>query len=964
MTPSPEHRDREPLVGRDLELERLAALLGRQDGGLAVVTGEGGTGKTRLLEALVERAAGAGHTTLVGRAADYERELPFGLVIDALDPYLDTLDAHAYERLLRDRVGELASVFPALRGLGDVVSEPATATERFRIHRAVCELLERLAVRGPILLVLEDVHWADGASLELISHLVRRPPQAAVTLALSFRTGQVDAIVTGSIEDRHDATALELGTLTLEDAAQLVGRPASEVTALHRASGGNPFYLLALARHGSALADGAAASDVPVVDVPAAVSSAIIRELDGLAPATRAFAEAAAVVGDPFEVALAQAVTAGSDGDVMNALDQLVSRRLVRPGDTPRRFAFRHPLVRAAIYEAAPPGTTIATHRRLAELLVARGVPASEVAHHVERSAPHGDMEAVTLLRDAAAQNAARAPTSAARWLMTALDLCPVSAPAELRRELTIGVAGAQAASGELEHSHATFQQALELTPPGDPLRPNLVLATAGIEHLTGRPVQAKARIEGALAELGDEDSEVRVSLQAALVVNGLYLDDREGMHDWGAAATASAANVGTACALAAAHAAFALGGAFAGRSDIGAREADEAAGLMAALPDEELVPILDAMGNLAGAELYLDRYASCLGHAERGLRIARASGQGELVALLNPNLGVSLWALGQFERSAEALDAAIEGARLTKNSTAIVWGAFNRAYGAVMAGDLDTAEALGEEALRLSRDFAPGLISAHAGVVHAVTLLERGEPQRAIDLVCERAGGLGITRIAPGSWRGTYLEVVTLCLLALDRVEDAAESAARVRAQATATGLPIAGMVADRAEASVALARGDVAAASARALAAIEKAESVAARPAAATCRMLAGRTLLAGGRSGEAAAILERAAGDLEAMGAIRYRDQAEALLRKAGVRRARKSRRGQADGSGVEKLSGRELEVATLIRDRHTNREIAGELFLSIKTVESHVRNIFVKLGVSSRADIARALEAAAS
>ena len=146
-----------------------------------------------------------------------------------------------------------------------------------------------------------------------------------------------------------------------------------------------------------------------------------------------------------------------------------------------------------------------------------------------------------------------------------------------------------------------------------------------------------------------------------------------------------------------------------------------------------------------------------------------------------------------------------------------------------------------------------------------------------------------------------------------------------------------------------------------AAALGAIDLAEAVAARPAAATCRVLAGRALLADGQADQAAALFERAAGDLEVMGALRYRDQAEALLRKAGVRRARKSVRGNADGQGVETLSGRELEVATLVRDRRTNKEIAGELFLSLKTVESHVRNIFIKLGVSSRVDIARALEA---
>ena len=93
---------------------------------------------------------------------------------------------------------------------------------------------------------------------------------------------------------------------------------------------------------------------------------------------------------------------------------------------------------------------------------------------------------------------------------------------------------------------------------------------------------------------------------------------------------------------------------------------------------------------------------------------------------------------------------------------------------------------------------------------------------------------------------------------------------------------------------------------------------------------------------------------------MGAIRYRNQVEGHLGKAGVRRGRKTRRGKAEGFGLETLTGRELEVSELIRDRRTNKEIAGELFLSQKTVESHVRNIFGKLGVSSRVDIARALD----
>ena len=218
-----------------------------------MVSGEAGIGKTRLLEELTESAVELGHLTLVGRAAEYERELPFGLVIDAVDPYLESLESQAYERLARDGVEDLAGIFPALRGLGGKAEEPVSATERFRIHNSVRDLLERLAARQPILFVLEDVHWADGASLELITHLIRRPPQAAVTLALSFRTGQVDRAAVKAVADRppESVTVVELGPLDAQQSAALLSRSnGANVAYVQRESGGNPFYLLQLADAG------------------------------------------------------------------------------------------------------------------------------------------------------------------------------------------------------------------------------------------------------------------------------------------------------------------------------------------------------------------------------------------------------------------------------------------------------------------------------------------------------------------------------------------------------------------------------------------------------------------------------------------------------------------------------------------------------------------------------------------
>jgi DNA-binding NarL/FixJ family response regulator len=124
----------------------------------------------------------------------------------------------------------------------------------------------------------------------------------------------------------------------------------------------------------------------------------------------------------------------------------------------------------------------------------------------------------------------------------------------------------------------------------------------------------------------------------------------------------------------------------------------------------------------------------------------------------------------------------------------------------------------------------------------------------------------------------------------------------------------------------------------------------------------MLAGRALAEEGRTDRAVAELERAAAEFDRSGALRYRDEAERELGKLGHRVHRRTRPGKADATGLESLTGRELQVARLVVDRKTNPEIAGELFLSQKTVETHLRNIFRKLSVSSRVELARAVERA--
>jgi DNA-binding CsgD family transcriptional regulator len=277
------------------------------------------------------------------------------------------------------------------------------------------------------------------------------------------------------------------------------------------------------------------------------------------------------------------------------------------------------------------------------------------------------------------------------------------------------------------------------------------------------------------------------------------------------------------------------------------------------------------------------------------------------------------------------------------------------------MAGEAEDALRTGEEAWTLTQGLDGSVVAVWAGAAYAMALLERGEPAKAAEILVGAAGGEAEPLIA-GGWRANWLEVLTRCYLAQERHEDAKRAAERSEARAQEFGLRMARAAANRAMAAVAFEAGDAQAAIDRALVSAALAEELGASVDAGLSRTLAGRALARAGDVERAAEELQQAAAALEECGALRYRDRAERELRALGRTIHRRTRRGAADGAGVESLSGRELEVARLVVDRRTNAEIAAELFLSVKTVETHLRNIFRKLDASSRVDVARAVERA--
>ncbi len=286
---------------------------------------------------------------------------------------------------------------------------------------------------------------------------------------------------------------------------------------------------------------GAPQVSVDGVHVPALVLAALTEELALLSARARRALEGASVAGDPFEPEMAATAADISEQEAIEAIDELLARDIIRATDVPRRFRFRHPIVRRAVYESAPGGWRIGAHERAAEALMARGADAATRAHHVDISAKVGDAAAVATLAEAGRIAAPRAPAIAVRWFSGALRLLPDSAPYPERVDLLLANATSLAATGRFGDAHDAILEGLAVVPADETaLRLKVSTTCSRIEHLLGRHDQAHARLLTALESLLDEAGADAVGLMIELARDAVFRLQYTAGQEWAARAAAA----------------------------------------------------------------------------------------------------------------------------------------------------------------------------------------------------------------------------------------------------------------------------------------------------------------------------------------------------------------------------------------------------------------------------------------
>jgi DNA-binding CsgD family transcriptional regulator/tetratricopeptide (TPR) repeat protein len=936
------------MQGRDDLLalaERRLAEVRAGSGHLMLLAGEAGIGKTRLLRAVQELAAEQGFALWAAGAFPQDVELSAGLLLDL---------GHAMSRSGRADVAARGSALVA--NLARVTEMPADSGDAHRRRRLlVLDAVDRLASLsedGPALLALEDLHWCDELSLEVVAHLARRLPSLPLLVVGTLRTDELrQGAPVRSWRSRllvqRMAEEARLSRLDLEQTQSMVhellpGRAASRglVELVHQRSGGVPLHVEELV---NAAAQGHLSADPSYV--PETLAEAIQQRFDTLtAPAQRS-AVAAAVVGRSFDLDLLAAVAGCSDDAAATSLDELVDRSFVYE-ETPGWFGFRHALIRDAIEVNAPIATRRTLHARVAEVARRR----LELGGDAYRSAHHEAAGQLAEASESAAAAAERASALSAH--QEALDLldravrCLREGEDRRRVELLTRRAAEATATDHNALAAQDYEQSRDiLLEIGDVVAAaSLLPGLVAVRHLLGDALPARiALLERGLQEIGSADGReqqrVRAGLLAAKAAAYLVDDRLDDAIDAGEQAAATGAQdertrLNTAATLGSVLV-------FAGRMEEGWSRLEQAIRRARELGLEaEAARGYRMIGSSASTLVEYERAERWL---SEGIEYAARTEQWNHRHYMASHQAHVWWCQGRWDEADRAAQRALteqEGGITTRITALHVAGfvALGRGDADSAATALDEARAAGEDMGELQR-FSPALWGlAECAVVRqdhaaAVTLTESGYD--ASHAVADAAN------LFP------FLVTGTRARLAQHDLAGAQAWADKVSADLGARGIPGTLPAVDHAAGLLRLAAGRTGQAR-ELLAAAHAAWSARGRWwEAQWCALDLARCAVASNRRTEASTLVAAVRTAASAVAA-------EPLLAAAAGIGSRLDEHDAAQPWSP--LTLRELEVARLVARGLTNREIAGQLRITARTAGSHLEHIRAKLGASRRSEIA--------